>query len=49
MSALLFFKAAEYAVVGASADPSKFGNKVLKWYRSQSLNVIPVNPVFGID
>ncbi|KAJ3399703.1 hypothetical protein HDV05_001571, partial [Chytridiales sp. JEL 0842] len=45
MSAQSFFsKATSYAVVGASADPSKFGNKVLKWYIQHNLPVVPVNP-----
>jgi predicted CoA-binding protein len=48
MSALSFFKATEFAVVGASADPTKFGNKVLKWYRYHQLPVIPINPVSEI-
>ncbi|PWN54293.1 NAD(P)-binding protein [Violaceomyces palustris] len=39
-----FFSSSRYAVVGASNDPSKFGNKVLKWYSSRSLQVTPINP-----
>ncbi|KAJ3189642.1 hypothetical protein HK101_008819 [Irineochytrium annulatum] len=39
-----FFKSHTFAVVGASADPTKFGNKVLRWYLERSLDVIPVNP-----
>ncbi|KAJ3096383.1 hypothetical protein HDU97_005928 [Phlyctochytrium planicorne] len=43
-SATSFFHQRTFAVVGASTDPSKFGNKVLKWYMNQQLDVIPVNP-----
>jgi len=39
-----FFRATQYAVVGASADRSKFGNKVLRWYIDRHLNVTPVHP-----
>ncbi|KAJ9478164.1 CoA_binding domain-containing protein [Pseudozyma hubeiensis] len=39
-----FFSASKYAVVGASKDPSKFGNKVLKWYQTHSLDVTPIHP-----
>ncbi|OBA20185.1 NAD(P)-binding protein [Metschnikowia bicuspidata var. bicuspidata NRRL YB-4993] len=34
----------EYAVVGASNNPSKFGYKILSWYVSHGLPVVPVNP-----
>jgi hypothetical protein len=27
-----FFSSSHYAVVGASNEPTKYGNKVLKWY-----------------
>ncbi|KAI8843603.1 CoA-binding protein [Chytridium lagenaria] len=43
-SASTFFAQKQFAVVGASADPSKFGNKVLRWYIDQRLEVVPVNP-----
>ncbi|KAI8618965.1 NAD(P)-binding protein [Chytriomyces sp. MP71] len=43
MSATAFFKNQVYAVLGASADPSKFGNKVLCWYLERQLNAIPIN------
>lgn len=33
-----------YAVVGASADRSKYGNKVLRVYQQRGLTVYPVNP-----
>ncbi|PWZ00491.1 NAD(P)-binding protein [Testicularia cyperi] len=39
-----FFEASKFAVVGASKDPSKFGNKVLKWYQSHSLDITPIHP-----
>ncbi|KAJ3253610.1 hypothetical protein HK103_000452 [Boothiomyces macroporosus] len=46
MNQIEFFKQAQaYAVVGASADPSKFGNKVLRFYKQNTTNPIyPVNP-----
>ena len=31
-------------MIGASADPKKFGNKILKWYINHSLPVHPINP-----
>ncbi|EGW32265.1 uncharacterized protein SPAPADRAFT_55761 [Spathaspora passalidarum NRRL Y-27907] len=34
----------QYAVVGASNNPSKFGYKILSWYVSHKLPVIPINP-----
>ncbi|CDS82208.1 uncharacterized protein SPSC_03028 [Sporisorium scitamineum] len=39
-----FFGATQYAVVGASKDPSKFGNKVLKWYQAHNFDVTPIHP-----
>ncbi|KAJ3190174.1 hypothetical protein HDU85_000465 [Gaertneriomyces sp. JEL0708] len=39
-----FFKAKQFAVVGASTDRAKYGNKVFRWYLSQGLSVIPINP-----
>jgi predicted CoA-binding protein len=41
----LFLSSAHFAVVGASADRSKFGNKVLRWYMTHGLDVVPINPV----
>ena len=32
------------AVIGASADPSKFGNKAVRAYQRQGYQVFPVNP-----
>ncbi|KAJ3114460.1 hypothetical protein HDU96_002080 [Phlyctochytrium bullatum] len=43
-SATSFFRQHKFAVVGASTDPTKFGNKVLKWYLEHKLDVIPINP-----
>ncbi|AJE03297.1 CoA-binding protein [Geobacter pickeringii] len=40
----IFFKSEEFAVIGASADRHKYGNKVLRVYQQQGLRVIPVNP-----
>lgn len=36
-----------WAVVGASADPSKFGNKVFRSLRNSGYIVYPVNPRGG--
>jgi uncharacterized protein len=33
-----------FAVVGASADRSKYGNKVLRTYMQNNLDAVPVNP-----
>ena len=35
-----------FAVVGASQDPSKYGNEVLQALRSHGHNAIPVNPKY---
>ncbi|MEI6786445.1 MAG: CoA-binding protein [Verrucomicrobiota bacterium] len=32
------------AVIGASADPAKFGNKAVRAYQQQGYQVFPVNP-----
>jgi predicted CoA-binding protein len=32
------------AVIGASNDPRKFGNKALRAYREQGYTVVPINP-----
>jgi predicted CoA-binding protein len=32
------------AVIGASNDPNKFGNKAVRAYRHQGYTVIPINP-----
>lgn len=33
------------AVIGASSDRSKFGNKALRAFRTQGYRVIPINPI----
>lgn len=35
------------AVIGASADPSKFGHRVLAAYLSHGIHAIPINPSGG--
>jgi len=38
------------AVIGASADPDKFGHKAFRAFRRQGFTVVPVNPaVTSID
>ncbi|QPG72752.1 hypothetical protein FOA43_000053 [Brettanomyces nanus] len=46
MSAIkqFFSDKTHYFVVGASTQPEKYGNKVLKWYIDHELPVTPVNP-----
>lgn len=39
-----FASSRQYVVVGASNNTSKFGFKILSWYVSHELPVIPVNP-----
>ena len=39
-----FLEAEGFGVVGASADRSKYGNKVLRCYQMNGLKVVPVNP-----
>ncbi|EJU04490.1 NADP-binding protein [Dacryopinax primogenitus] len=39
-----FFGAETFAVVGASTDKSKFGNKVFMWYLDHSKPVTPIHP-----
>ncbi|CAM9983885.1 unnamed protein product [Discosporangium mesarthrocarpum] len=39
-----FLASERFAVVGASANRAKFGNKVLRCYASQGKTVTPVNP-----
>jgi len=38
-----FLEAGPYAVVGASIDPSKYGNKVLRCYQQHGKEVYPIN------
>ncbi|KAI1201752.1 CoA binding domain-containing protein [Nemania serpens] len=39
-----FFSSPQFAVVGASSNPAKFGHKVLVWYQAHNLPVTPINP-----
>ncbi|KAI0161061.1 NAD(P)-binding protein [Hypoxylon sp. FL1284] len=39
-----FFNSPQFAVVGASTNPAKFGHKVFSWYHAHSLPVTPINP-----
>ena len=39
-----FFKSSEFAVVGASTDRIKYGNKVLRCYMQHRMTVYPVHP-----
>ncbi|WP_133129721.1 CoA-binding protein [Legionella yabuuchiae] len=39
-----FFSSEAFGVVGASADRSKYGNKVLRCYQQHNREVYPVNP-----
>ena len=32
------------AIIGASSDRAKFGNRALRAFRRQGYNVIPINP-----
>ncbi|GJJ68843.1 uncharacterized protein EMPS_01189 [Entomortierella parvispora] len=34
----------KFAVVGASSNRTKFGNKVLRWYIENGYTAVPVNP-----
>ncbi|KAK6200300.1 CoA-binding protein [Scheffersomyces amazonensis] len=34
----------QYAVAGASNNPSKFGFKITNWYVGHDISVIPINP-----
>ena len=40
----LFLDAGGFGVVGASVDRHKYGNKVLRCYQMNGLEVVPVNP-----
>jgi len=40
----IFFSSTEFAVVGASKDQSKFGTKVLNWYKVHDKIVTPIHP-----
>lgn len=39
-----FLSGSSFAVVGASANRSKYGNKVLRNYMQRNMQVYPVNP-----
>ncbi|KAJ3375259.1 hypothetical protein GGF31_004377 [Allomyces arbusculus] len=39
-----FFESSRFAVVGASIDKKKFGNRVLCWYLDHNKPVTPVHP-----
>lgn len=39
-----FLSGEPFAVVGASVDRDKYGNKVLRCFQQQSRDVVPVNP-----
>jgi predicted CoA-binding protein len=39
-----FLAAGPYAVVGASSDREKYGNKVLRCYLQHHMEVFPINP-----
>ena len=43
-----FLNGSPFAVVGASTDRNKYGNKVLRCYQQNQLSVIPVNPKGGL-
>ncbi|KAJ7162110.1 NAD-P-binding protein [Mycena filopes] len=40
----LFLASPYFAVVGASKDQSKFGTKILNWYKTRNMNVQPIHP-----
>ena len=40
-----FLQIPHFAVVGASKDQNKWGTKILKWYQTRGLDVIPVHYV----
>ncbi len=42
-----FLAGKRFAVVGASANREKYGNKVLRVYQQNELDVVPVNPGGG--
>ncbi|HEX4413412.1 MAG TPA: CoA-binding protein [Lacipirellulaceae bacterium] len=39
-----FLAGKRFAVVGASNDRSKYGNKVLRCYQQNKIEVVPINP-----
>ncbi len=42
-----FLAGKRFAVVGASTNREKYGNKVLRVYQQRGLDVVPVNPKDG--
>ncbi|KAG8758754.1 hypothetical protein FRC14_007469 [Serendipita sp. 396] len=38
-----FIQCAKFAVLGASTNREKYGNKVLRWYQKHELPVTPIN------
>jgi len=42
-----FLAGKRFAVVGASANREKYGNKVVRVYQQRGLEVVPVNPSGG--
>lgn len=42
-----FLEGSRFAVVGASSNREKYGNKVLRVYQQNKLEVVPVNPAGG--
>jgi predicted CoA-binding protein len=42
-----FLEGQRFAVVGASSNREKYGNKVLRVYQQNKLEVVPVNPAGG--
>ncbi|KAJ7212955.1 NAD-P-binding protein [Mycena pura] len=40
----LFMSSPYFAVVGASKDQTKFGTKILQWYKTRGMTVHPVHP-----
>ena len=42
-----FLDGSRFAVVGASTNREKYGNKVLRVYQQNQLDVVPVNPGGG--
>ncbi|KAF3007329.1 hypothetical protein E8E14_006385 [Neopestalotiopsis sp. 37M] len=39
-----FFSSPNFAVVGASNNPAKFGHKIFAWYTQHSIAATPINP-----
>ncbi|KAG5653521.1 hypothetical protein H0H81_012595 [Sphagnurus paluster] len=39
-----FLATPSFAVVGASKDQTKVGNRILRWYQTREFNVTPVHP-----